>query len=52
MLKRYCDLCGEQITDRYMLLRTEKKKEYVFSDGFKAGECIELNDEMRQTWIV
>lgn len=40
---------GEQITDRYMLLRTEKKKEYVFSDGFKAGECIELNDEMCQT---
>ena len=49
MLKRYCDLCGEQITDRYMLFYTEQKKEYEFSDGFKAGECVRLRAEMCQT---
>lgn len=37
MQKRYCDICGKVITDKYMLVSTERKKEYPL-ESFKAGE--------------
>lgn len=45
MQKRYCDICGKEIVDRYMIVNTERKKQNLL-DSFKAGEGHEIHKEM------
>lgn len=45
MQKRYCDICGRTITDKYMFVNTERRKEYPF-ESFQAGEGCTFHREM------
>lgn len=41
MQKRYCDICGKEIVDKYMIVNTERKKQNPF-DKFEIGEGHEI----------
>ena len=47
MLKRYCDVCGKGVTDKYMVLCSKQNAVNPLT-VFMFGECPEISVEMCQ----